>query len=161
MALLESGQGGDVNEIRNGHTMLYQAVVDQEIGAIEALLRHGADTNLGRPARVVGTLLRAGATIEAEHAEDPTLADLEDIEFECHEFEVKLRKDYAWELSIYFREVLAAGGFENYGRARRAPFVAMLDRGLSLPRDAISVVCEFWLRADEYHPDTNLYTRFC
>ena len=62
-----------------------------------------------------------------------------------------MRIDYAWELSIYFREVLAAGGFENYGRARRAPFVAMLDRGLSLPRDAISVVCEFWLRAGEYY----------
>ena len=27
----------------------------------------------------------------------------------------------------------------------------MLDRGLSLPRDAISVVCEFWLRAGEYY----------
>ena len=110
---------------------------------------------------VVGTLLRAGATIQPRHAADPTPADLEDIESETHGFETPLRIDYAWELSIYFREVLAAGGFENYGRARRAPFVAMLDRGLSLPRDAISVVCEFWLRADEYHPDTNLYIRFC
>ena len=35
-------------------------------------------------------------------------------------------------------------------------FVAMLDRGLSLPRDAISVICEFWLRVDEYDQHTNL-----
>ena len=117
MALLESGQIGNVNEIRYGITILYQAVIDREVAAIEALLRHGADNNLGRPAR--------------------------------------------WELSIYFREVLAADGFAKYDRSRRAPFVAMLDRGLSLPRDAISVVCEFWLRVGEYHPDTNLYIRFC
>ena len=110
---------------------------------------------------VIGTLLRAGATIQPRHAADPTPADLEDIESETHGFETPLRIDYAWELSLYLRAVLAAGGFENYGRARRAPFVAMLDRVLSLPRDAISVVCEFWLRADEYHPDTNLYIRFC
>ena len=47
MALLEAGQGGDVNEIPNGYTMLYQAVLDREIVAIAALLRHGADPNLG------------------------------------------------------------------------------------------------------------------
>ena len=109
---------------------------------------------------VVGTLLRAGATIQPSHAEDPTPADLADFEFKDHD-DGPLRVAYARELSMYFRAVLRAGGFEKYGRARRAPFVAMLDRGLSLPRDAISVVCEFWLRADEYHPDTNLYIRFC
>ena len=42
MALLESGQCGDVNEIHNGYTMLYQAVLDREIVAIAALLRHGS-----------------------------------------------------------------------------------------------------------------------
>ena len=57
----------------------------------------------------------------------------------------------AEELSTYLGNVHAAGGFAKYGQARRAPFVAMLDRGLSLPRDAISVVCEFWLRAGEYY----------
>ena len=57
---------------------------------------------------------------------------------------------------MYLRAVLAAGGFEKYGQARRAPFVTMLDRGLSLPRDAISVICEFWLRVDEYDQHTNL-----
>ena len=121
----------------------------------ERLLQHSRTKINWRRAirrRVVGTLLRAGATIEEEHAEDPTLADLEDIEFECHEFEVKLRKDYAWELSIYFREVLAAGGFAKYDRSRRAPFVAMLQRSLPVPSDAISVVCEFWLRVGEYYP---------
>ncbi len=51
----------------------------------------------------------------------------------------------------YLGNVHAAGGFAKYGQARRAPFVAMLDRGSSLPRDAISVVCEFWLRAGEYY----------
>ena len=115
---------------------------------------------------VVGTLLRAGATIQPRHAADPGPAVLEDIEVERWAsenedyYDAPLRIAYARELSMYLRAVLAAGGFEKYGRARRAPFVAMLDRGLSLPRDAISVVCEFWLRADEYHPDTNLYIRF-
>ena len=66
----------------------------------------------------------------------------------------------ARELSMYFRAVLAAGGFETYGQARRAPFVAMLDRGLSLPRDAISVICEFWLRVDEYYPGTDALIQF-
>ena len=42
MALLESGQGEDVNEIRHGRTILYQAVLDREIVAIAALLRHGS-----------------------------------------------------------------------------------------------------------------------
>ena len=32
----------------------------------------------------------------------------------------------------------------------------IVDRGLSLPRDAISVICEFWLRVDEYDQHTNL-----
>ena len=51
MALLEAGQVGDVNEIRYGMTILYQAVVHRKLAAIEALLRHGADINLGRQAR--------------------------------------------------------------------------------------------------------------
>ena len=38
MALLESGQIGNVNEIRYGITILYQAVIDREVAAIEALL---------------------------------------------------------------------------------------------------------------------------
>ena len=37
----------------------------------------------------------------------------------------------------------------------------IVDRGLSLPRDAISVVCEFWLRVGEYHPGTNALIHFC
>ena len=52
-----------------------------------------------------------------------------------------------------------SGVQDQWGKAvvaRRAPFVAMLDRGLSLPRDAISVICEFWLRVDEYDQHTNL-----
>ena len=62
---------------------------------------------------------------------------------------------------MYLRVVLAAGGFEKYGRARRAPFIKMLDRELPLSRDAISVICEFWLRVDEYNQHTNLFLRFC
>ena len=48
LALLESGQIGNVNEVRNGYTILYQAVLDREIVAIAALLRHGADPNFRR-----------------------------------------------------------------------------------------------------------------
>ena len=108
---------------------------------------------------VVGTLLRAGATIQPSHAEDPTPADLADFEFKDHD-DGPLRVAYARELSMYFRAVLRAGGFEKYGRARRAPFVAMLDRELPLSRDAISVICEFWLRVGEYNQHTNLFLRF-
>ena len=77
LALLEAGQGGDVNEIRHGRTILYQAVLDREVAAIEALLM----------------LERSG--------------------------------------------------------------------GFPLPRDMISVVCAFWLRVGEYHPDTNALIDFC
>ena len=109
---------------------------------------------------VVGTLLRAGAPIQPSHAEDPTPADLADFEFKDHD-DGPLRVAYARELSMYFRAVLRAGGFEKYGRARRAPFVAMLDRELPLSRDAISVVCEFWLRVGEYYPGTKALINFC
>ena len=39
----------------------------------------------------------------------------------------------------------------------------MLERsgGFPLPRDMISVVCAFWLRVGEYHPDTNALIDFC
>ena len=67
----------------------------------------------------------------------------------------------AEELSTYLGNVHAAGGFAKYDASRRAPFVAMLDRSLSIPSDAISVVCEFWLRVDEYNQHTNLFLRFC
>ena len=120
---------------------------DSELYEIDSALRE-----------VVGTLLRAGATIQPRYAADPTpdiLQEIEDMN-ERHD----IRVNYARELSMYFRAVLAAGGFETYGQARRAPFVAMLDRGLSLPRDAISVICEFWLRVDEYYPGTDALIQF-
>ena len=37
----------------------------------------------------------------------------------------------------------------------------MLDRELPLSRDAISVVCEFWLRVGEYYPGTKALINFC
>ena len=52
-------------------------------------------------------------------------------------------------------------GFAKYDRSRRAPFVAMLQRSLPVPGDAISVICEFWLRVGEYNQHTNLFLRFC
>ena len=67
----------------------------------------------------------------------------------------------AEELSTYFLHVIAAGSFAKYDASRRAPFVAMLDRSLPIPSDAISVVCEFWLRVGEYHPDKNALIDFC
>ena len=75
----------------------------------------------------------------------------------CHD--APLRIAYAREISMYLRAVLAAGGFARYDIARRAPFVAMLERsgGFPLPRDMISVVCAFWLRVSEYDLHTNLF----
>ena len=95
-------------------------------------------------------LLRAGATIQPRYAADPTPDILQEFEDMNERYEMRIA--YARELSFYFREVLAAGGFAKYDRSRRAPFVAMLDRSLSIPSDAISVVCEFWLRVGEYYP---------
>ena len=73
--------------------------------------------------------------------------------------DVPLRIGYARELPMYLRAVLAAGSFARYDVARRAPFVAMLERsgGFPLPRDMISVVCAFWLRVGEYNTHTNLF----
>ena len=95
-------------------------------------------------------LLRAGATIRPRYAADPTPDLLQEIEDMNERHEIRIA--YARELSFYFREVLAAGGFAKYDRSRRAPFVAMLQRSLPVPSDAISVVCEFWLRVGEYEP---------
>ena len=60
---------------------------------------------------------------------------------------------------MYLRAVLAAGSFARYDVARRAPFVAMLERvgAFPLPRDMISVVCAFWLHVSEYNTHTNLF----
>ena len=73
--------------------------------------------------------------------------------------DVPLRIGYARELPMYLRAVLAAGSFARYDVARRAPFVAMLERvgAFPLPRDMISVVCAFWLRVGEYNTHTNLF----
>ena len=59
----------------------------------------------------------------------------------------------AEELSTYLGNVHAAGGFAKYGQARRAPFVAMLDRvgAFPIPNEMIAIVCAFWLRAGEYY----------
>ena len=109
--------------------------------------------------QVVGMLLRAGATIQPRYAAVPTPDLLQEIEDMNERHAIRIA--YARELSFYFREVLAAGGFAKYDRSRRAPFVAMLQRSLPVPSDAISVVCEFWLRVDEYNKHTNLFLRFC
>ena len=73
--------------------------------------------------------------------------------------DVPLRIGYARELPMYLRAVLAAGSFARYDVARRAPFVAMLERvgAFPLPRDMISVVCAFWLHVSEYNTHTNLF----
>ena len=62
MALLESGQIGNVNERRNSMTMLHWAVEDREVAAIKALLRHGADATLGRNGGIPYTPLMRAAS---------------------------------------------------------------------------------------------------
>ena len=78
------------------------------------------------------------------------------IDIEHDEWDAPVRIGYARELPMYLRAVLAAGSFARYDVARRAPFVAMLERsgGFPLPRDMICVVCAFWLRVGEYQQDT-------
>jgi len=154
--------GADVNAVRNNDR-------ETPLGAAQDIVctyySYFSEIDCVRRG-VVGTLLRAGATIQPRHAADPRPAVLEDIEIERRgsenedDYDAPLRIAYAREISMYLRAVLAAGGFEKYGQARRAPFVAMLDRG-PLPRDAISVVCAFWLRVDEYHPGTDALIHFC
>lgn len=129
---------------------------DQQFTPLDAAQRvvcsEGAPT-LGKIERtrrdIVPTLLRAGATIQPRNAADPAPAVLEAIKAE---YGVWLHLKYALELSTYLRKVLAAGGFAKYDRSSRAPFVAMLQRSLPVPGDAISVICEFWLRVGEYYP---------
>ena len=104
-------------------------------------------------------LLRAGATIQPRYAADPTPDILQEIEDMNERY--KIRINYAREISMYLRAVLAAGGFAKYDRSRRAPFVAMLQRSLPVPGDAISVICEFWLRVGEYHSGTDALIDFC
>ena len=96
-------------------------------------------------------LLRAGATIQPRYAADPTPDLLQEIEDMNERHEIRIA--YARELSFYFREVLAAGGFAKYDRSRRAPFVAMLERvgAFPIPNEMIAIVCAFWLRAGEYY----------
>ena len=108
---------------------------------------------------VVGMLLRAGATIQPRYAADPTPDILQEIEDMNERY--KIRINYAREISMYLRAVLAAGGFAKYDRSRRASFVAMLQRSLPVPGDAISVICEFWLRVGEYHSGTDALIDFC
>ena len=81
------------------------------------------------------------------------------IDIEHDEWDAPVRIGYARELPMYLRAVLAAGSFARYDVARRAPFVAMLERsgGFPLPRDMISVVCAFWLRVGEYNTHTKLF----
>ena len=98
-------------------------------------------------------LLRAGATIQPRYAADPTPDLLQEIEDMNERHEIRIA--YARELSFYFREVLAAGGFAKYDRSRRAPFVAMLERvgAFPIPNEMIAIVCAFWLRAGEHYGD--------
>ena len=85
------------------------------------------------------------------------------IDIEHDEWDAPVRIGYARELPMYLRAVLAAGSFARYDVARRAPFVAMLERvdAFPMPKEMISIVCAFWLRAGEYHPRTNALIHFC
>ena len=78
------------------------------------------------------------------------------IDIEHDEWDAPVRIGYARELPMYLRAVLAAGSFARYDVARRAPFVAMLERvdAFPIPKEMISIVCAFWLRVGEYQQDT-------
>ena len=158
--------GADVNAVRyDGHVQLTPLGAAQYI--VCSAESYFSEIDCVRRG-VVGTLLRAGATIQPRHAADPGPVIFGDIEIERRGsededyYDAPLRIAYAREISMYLRAVLAAGGFARYDIARRAPFVAMLERvdAFPIPKEMISVVCAFWLRVGEYHPGTNALIHF-
>ena len=131
-----------------------------DIDAATALVSDSQATvsQIRRARRRIPMLLRSGATISPRNAARPSREFLEEVRME-RPVTANIRIAAAEELSTYLGNVLAAGSFARYDVARRAPFVAMLERvgAFPLPRDMISVVCAFWLRVGEYNTHTNLF----
>ncbi len=106
--------------------------------------------------RVIPTLLRAGATLFPRHAARYPYGNNDDSIEQSWPLTASSRIALAQESATYLGNVLAAGSFARYDIARRAPFVAMLERvdAFPIPKEMISIVCAFWLRVGEYQQDT-------
>ena len=82
------------------------------------------------PCRLVATLLRNGARLEA-----PDELPTEDIEGELET-----------RATMYVDAVRFDGGIVRYEKMRRAPFITALTRCFPLPSDTIPLIVEFWVR---------------
>ena len=82
------------------------------------------------PCRLVATLLRNGARLEA-----PDELPTEDIEGELDT-----------RAMAYVDAVRFDGGIVRYEKMRRAPFITALTRCFPLPSDTIPLIVEFWVR---------------
>ena len=119
---------------------------------VNALLRAGADINAmdhlrrsplylamyvetdrrleDHPCRLVTTLLRKGARLEA-----PDELPTQNKDGEGNSRAI-----------AYVNAVRQAGGIVRYEKMRRAPFITALTRCFPLPSDTIPLVVEFWVR---------------
>ena len=153
--------GARVNGPRNSWSPLHGAVwgnhrrnISKSEDCVNALLRAGADINAmdhlrrsplylamyvetdrrleDHPCRLVTTLLRKGARLEAP---DELPAQNKDGEGNSRAM-------------AYVDAVRQAGGIARYETMRRAPFVAAFTRCgvLPIPSDTIPIVVEFWVR---------------
>ena len=112
--------GADINALdRHKRSPLNIAMVIET----DARLEH-------HPCRLVATLLRNGARLEA-----PDELPTEDIEGEQDT-----------RAMAYVDAVRFDGGIVRYEKMRRAPFITALTRCFPLPSDTIPLIVEFWVR---------------
>ena len=135
------------------HGAVWGQTAETRCDCVVALLRAGADINAvdhfrrsplhlaihtenderldDRPCRLVTTLLRNGARLQAPD-ELPHVNDWPG--------------NGCTRAIAYVNAVRQAGGIVRYEAARRAPFVTALTRCFPLPSDTIPLVVEFWVR---------------
>ncbi len=141
------------------HGAVWGQTPETSCDCVVALLRAGADINAvdhfgrspiylaihtemderldDRPCRLVTTLLRMGARLQAPD-ELPNVNDWPGIPF-CP-------GSRCTRAIAYVNAVRQAGGIVRYEKMRRAPFVTALTRCFPLPSDTIPLVVEFWVR---------------
>ena len=135
------------------HGAVWGQTAETSCDCVVALLRAGADINAAdhmlrsplnlaihienderlddRPCRLVTTLLRNGARLQAPN-ELPHVNDWPG--------------NGCTRAIAYVNAVRQAGGIVRYEKMRRAPFITALTRCFPLPSDTIPLVVEFWVR---------------